>query len=52
MIVEIAKFEVSPEDVPAFVAATHVGERIFNEAEGCIGMEVRASASRSRGALG
>jgi quinol monooxygenase YgiN len=41
MIVEIAKFEVRPEDVPAFVAATHVGERIFNEAEGCISMELR-----------
>jgi quinol monooxygenase YgiN len=41
MIVEIAKFEVKPEDVPAFVAATQVGERIFSDAPGCIGMEVR-----------
>jgi quinol monooxygenase YgiN len=41
MIVEIAKFEVKPSDVPAFVAATQAGERIFNEAAGCIGMEVR-----------
>jgi quinol monooxygenase YgiN len=41
MIVEIAKFEVKPDDVPAFVAATHIGERIFNEAVGCISMELR-----------
>jgi quinol monooxygenase YgiN len=41
MIVEIAKFEVKPEDVPAFAAATQVGQRIFSEAPGCIGMEVR-----------
>jgi quinol monooxygenase YgiN len=41
MIVEIAKFEVKPENVAAFVAATRVGERIFNEAEGCISMELR-----------
>ncbi len=41
MIVEIAKFEVKPEDVPAFVAATQVGTRIFNEADGCISMELR-----------
>jgi quinol monooxygenase YgiN len=41
MIVEIAKFEVKPENVAAFIAATCVGERIFNEAEGCISMELR-----------
>src|ERR1700730_9725305 len=41
MIVEIAKVEVEAEDIPAFVAATRVGERIFNEAEGCISMELR-----------
>jgi len=41
MIVEIARFEVKPEDVAAFVAATRVGERIFNEAKGCISMELR-----------
>jgi quinol monooxygenase YgiN len=41
MIVEIAKFEVNAQDVAAFVAASRVGERIFNEAEGCISMELR-----------
>jgi quinol monooxygenase YgiN len=41
MIVEIAKFEVKPENVAAFIAAAWVGERIFNEAEGCISMELR-----------
>jgi quinol monooxygenase YgiN len=41
MIVEIAKFEVEAEEIPAFVAATRVGERIFSEAEGCISMELR-----------
>jgi len=46
MIVEIAKFEVKPEDVPAFVTATQVGERIFKEAAGCIGMELRECAEQ------
>ena len=41
MIVEIAKFEVKPDDVKAFIAATLIGERIFNAAEGCISMELR-----------
>jgi quinol monooxygenase YgiN len=41
MIVEIAKFEVKPDDVTAFIAATSIGERIFNAAEGCISMELR-----------
>ncbi len=46
MIVEIAKFDVKPEDVPAFVAATQVGERIFTEAEGCLSMELRQCLER------
>jgi quinol monooxygenase YgiN len=41
MIVEIARFEVKPDDVASFVAATAIGERIFSEAEGCISMELR-----------
>lgn len=41
MIVEIVKFEVKPDNVASFVAATAIGERIFNEAEGCISMELR-----------
>jgi quinol monooxygenase YgiN len=41
VIVEIARFEVKPGEVSSFIAATSVGERIFNEAEGCISMELR-----------
>ncbi len=41
MIVEIAKFEIRPEDTEAFTKATQVGEQIFSNAEGCIAMELR-----------
>jgi quinol monooxygenase YgiN len=41
VIVEIAKFDVKPEDVPAFIAAAQIGARIFAEADGCLGMELR-----------
>jgi quinol monooxygenase YgiN len=41
MIVEIAKFEIRPEDAAAFTKATQVGQRIFSNAEGCIRMELR-----------
>lgn len=41
MIVEIARFEIKPEDAAAFSEATRVGEEIFAVAEGCIAMELR-----------
>jgi quinol monooxygenase YgiN len=41
MIIEIARFEIRPEDNAAFTNATQVGKRIFSEAEGCIAMELR-----------
>jgi quinol monooxygenase YgiN len=41
MIMEIAKFDVRPDDVPAFIAAAQIGARIFAAADGCLGMELR-----------
>lgn len=41
MIIELAKFQVKPNQVAAFMAAAQIGQRIFNEAPGCIGMELR-----------
>ncbi len=41
MIVEIAKIDVKPEAIDAFMAAASVGRMIFAEAEGCLSMEVR-----------
>jgi quinol monooxygenase YgiN len=41
MIIELAKFQVKPDHVSAFAAAAQVGQRIFSEAAGCIGMELR-----------
>ena len=41
MIVEIARIEVKPDAIDAFVAAAATGQKIFSEAEGCLSMEVR-----------
>lgn len=41
MIVEIARIDVKPDAIDAFVAAAAAGEKIFSEAEGCLSMEVR-----------
>jgi quinol monooxygenase YgiN len=41
MIVEIAKFQVKPDQALAFEAASQIGQRIFSEAPGCIAMELR-----------
>jgi quinol monooxygenase YgiN len=41
MIIELAKFQVKPDQIPAFVSAAQVGQRIFSEASGCISMELR-----------
>lgn len=41
MIMEIARFEIKPAEVLAFIAAAQVGQRIFEEAQGCLSMELR-----------
>jgi quinol monooxygenase YgiN len=41
MIIELAKFQVKPDQIQAFVTAAQVGQRIFSEASGCIAMELR-----------
>jgi quinol monooxygenase YgiN len=41
MIVEIARIDVKPDAVGAFVSAAAVGQTVFSAAEGCLSMELR-----------